>query len=107
MFNPVQHSDKAGAFMGVDLAALHGLDQANRALDMAAAHPATADFVCAKLCRRIFGDAPPQPAFERAKAAWRDHRDAPDQIRRVVAAILVDGDEVGRPPSKLRRLVWR
>jgi uncharacterized protein (DUF1800 family) len=104
VFNPVQHSAAAvGAFMGTDLTALHGLDQANRALDIAAAHPATAAFICGKLCRRIFGDAPPLAVLERAKAAWQEHSAAPDQIKRVVAAILLDGDEIGAAPSKLRR----
>jgi len=103
LFNPVQHSGQAGEFMGVDLATLRGQQQGQRALDMAADHPATATFVCAKLCRRIFGDTPPPAALDRAKTAWLNNRTRPDQIRRVVEAILVGGDEIGLPPSKVRR----
>jgi len=103
VFNPAQHSDAAGMFMGVDLSTLHGIAQGERALDMAAYHPATADFVCAKLCRRIFGDAPPRAAMARARTAWLANREQPDQIARVMRAVLVDGPEIGQPPSKVRR----
>ena len=59
-YNPLQHSTQAGLFMGVDLSEFTGgLEQGRRVLDIVAAHPATAEFVCTKLCRRIFGDSPP------------------------------------------------
>jgi uncharacterized protein (DUF1800 family) len=103
VFNPVQHSGRAGSFLGADLAVLKGMDQGNRAMDLAANHPATADFICGKLCRRIFGDSPPPAVIERARNAWLVHRDQPDQIKRVMAAILVDGPEIGALPSKVRR----
>jgi hypothetical protein len=103
IFNPVQHSEQAGPFLGEDLSALKGMAQGNRAIDIAANHPATADFICGKLCRRIFGDNPPPSVFERARTAWLAHRDQPDQIKRVLATILLDGPEIGAAPSKIRR----
>jgi len=39
----------------------------------------------------------------RGKRAWLANRDQPDQIRRVLSAMLIDGDEIGRPGTKLRR----
>ena len=104
VYNPVQHNTEAGVFMGFDLSKTEGgLSQGKVVLDIVADHPSTADFICTKLCRRIFGDAPPQPAIDRAKTAWTDHLNSPDQLKRVVRTILLDGDEIGNAPSKLRR----
>jgi uncharacterized protein (DUF1800 family) len=102
-FNPAQHNTAAGVFMGVDLSGFTGMDQGNAVLRVIAHHPATADFICTKIARRMFGDGPPSTVIARGKRAWLAHRDQPDQIRRVLAAMLQDGDEIGRPGSKLRR----
>lgn len=108
VYNPIQHNTEAGMFMGVDLSRLTGaMAQGHRVLDIVAAHPATAQFVCAKLCRRIFGDSPPQGALNRAVAAWARHQNRPDQIKQVLSAILLGEDLAGRdmgaPPAKIRR----
>ncbi|MDX2221275.1 MAG: DUF1800 domain-containing protein, partial [Rhodospirillaceae bacterium] len=107
IYNPLQHNDSAGGFMGVDLAPFNTprappMVQGRVVLDILADHPATARFVCAKLARRFFGDAPPPAVLARAVAAWTEHRAAPDQLGRVVAALLL-GPEVGAPAAKLRR----
>jgi len=105
-YNPRQHNSDAALFMGVDISEASGLAepmaQGRRILDILAAHPATAAFISTKICRRIFGDTPPRSAIDRGIAVWAANVHAPDQIRRVVAAIL-HGPEVGAPPSKLRR----
>ncbi len=104
VYNPVQHNDDAGMFMGVDLSHYKvDMAQGRVILDMVAAHPSTADFVCTKLCRILFGDAPPQYVVDRAKAAWKANQDKPDQLKHVMRAILIEGAEIGAPPSKLRR----
>lgn len=105
VFNPAQHNNDAGVFMGDDLSrtAFQGpMAQGQRILDLLAAHPATARFVVGKICRRIFGDAPPQDVLDRAMATWTANVDAPDQIKRVMETILLS-PEMGNPPSKLRR----
>ncbi|MDX2141997.1 MAG: DUF1800 family protein, partial [Rhodospirillaceae bacterium] len=106
-YNRVQHNTQAGQFMGIDLSPFRGdMEQGNVVLDIIAYHPLTADFVIAKLARRIFGDAPPPDVIARAKTAWMVHRNAPDQIGRVLRAILLDGPEIGNAytaNSKLRR----
>lgn len=108
IYNPIQHNTQAGVFMGVDLAPLTApMAQGRRVLDIVAAHPATATFVCGKLCRRIFGDAPPPAVVARAVAAWTANLDRPDQIGRVLAAIVLGEDlagaDMGVPASKVRR----
>ena len=102
VFNPVQHSANAGQFMGVDLTRAKDIAQGRMILDIVAAHPATAQFVCEKLCRRIFGDAPPPAVIARAAAAWTANRGKPDQIKHVLRAVLL-GPEVGAAASKVRR----
>lgn len=102
IFNPVQHSGNAGRFMGLDLSRSQGIAQGRMILDILAAHPATAQFVCEKLCRRIFGDTPPPAAVARAVAAWMANREKPDQIKYVLRAVLL-GPEIGMPASKVRR----
>ena len=108
VYNSLQHNSEAGLFMGVDLASLTApMAQGRRVLDIIAAHPATATFVCTKLCRRIFGDTIPAGAIDRAVSAWTTHSAKPDQLKHVVAAIVLGDDlagcDMGAAPSKVRR----
>ena len=103
-FSPFKHNTKAGRFLGVDLSPYSGIAQGRKVLDLVANHPATAPFICGKLCRRIFGDTPPQSVLDRAVSTWIATRDQPDQIKRVMSAILLDGPEIGTGPAvKVRR----
>jgi uncharacterized protein (DUF1800 family) len=58
-----------------------------KVLDLIAAHPATARFVCTKLCRRLVSDTPPDSLVKAAVQVWTESQKRPDQIKRVVAAI--------------------
>lgn len=104
-YNEVQHNTEAYEFMGVPLHNMvEPMEQGRAVLDIAAAHPATADFICGKLVRRIFGDTPPEAVTERAVEAWTSNQDEPDQIKKVMEAILLDGPEIGESPqAKVRR----
>jgi uncharacterized protein (DUF1800 family) len=75
-----------------------------KVLDLVARHVGTARFICRKLCRRLVADNPPADLVEAAVAVWMANRDAPDQLRQVVRAILrsstfksVWGQKVKRP----------
>ncbi|MGQ9897702.1 MAG: DUF1800 domain-containing protein [Acidobacteriota bacterium] len=63
--------------------------QGQRILDILAANPSTATFVCTKLCRRLIADNPPPGVIKQAVVTWRQTVSAPDQIRRVVRTILL------------------
>lgn len=104
-YNPYQHNNDASMFMGVNLAPLSAdMAQGERVLDILADHPATADFVVTKMVKRFFGENPPQAVVDRAVTTWMDNRSEPDQIRRVVESILLDGTEIGdEAPTRLRR----
>ncbi len=104
IFNPFQHHTGAGEVLGVDLSAESGMAQGQKFLDIIATHPATATFICTKLCTRIFGDNPPQAVVDRATETWLANTEEPDQIGRVLQTILVDGDEIfTAPAAKIRR----
>ncbi len=103
-FNAFQHNTTASKVLGIDLSGLSGMAQGQKFLEIIATHPATATFICTKLCKRIFGDAPPQAAIDRATETWLANTEAPDQIGRVLQSILVDGDEIFTvPATKIRR----
>jgi uncharacterized protein (DUF1800 family) len=74
-----------------------------RVLDLVAAHPATARFICAKLVRRLVGDTPPPGLVKQAVGVWERERSAPDQIARVIRAIALSPDFARSRGAKLRR----
>ena len=59
-----------------------------KVLDLVALHPATARYVCGKLCTRLVSDAPDAALIATAVKAWTEHQRKPDQIARVVEAIV-------------------
>lgn len=105
VYNSRQHNTRAGTFLGRNLANLTAdMAQGRAVLDAIASHPATARHVVGRLMRRIFGDRPPVEAMERGVAAFNANRDTPDQIKHVLRAILVQGNEVFTAPvAKVRR----
>jgi uncharacterized protein (DUF1800 family) len=79
------------------------LADGRRVLDILAAHPATADHLCRKLCRRLVADEPPQSLVDRAVATWSDNLKAPDQMRRVVRTILLAPEFAATWGAKTKR----
>lgn len=71
-------------------------------LDMLAAHPGTARFLCEKLARRFLADDPPAAVVEKMAAEFLAAADAPDQIARVLRVLVLSPD-FAAPPTKLRR----
>ncbi|HXP96691.1 MAG TPA: DUF1800 domain-containing protein [Telmatospirillum sp.] len=63
------------------------LTDGRKVLDLLASHPATARFLCTKLCRRLVADTPPEALVAAATKVWTENRAKPDQIKRVVAFI--------------------
>jgi uncharacterized protein (DUF1800 family) len=59
-----------------------------KVLDLVAFHPATAHYVCFKLCRRLVTDEPPDALVTAAAAVWTQNRNHPDQIARTVRFIV-------------------
>ncbi|MBN9089464.1 MAG: DUF1800 domain-containing protein [Reyranella sp.] len=64
------------------------LADGRRVLDLVADHPATAKYVCGKLCRRLVSDTPDAALVAAAVKAWSEARRQPDQIAHTVEAIV-------------------
>ncbi len=65
------------------------LADGRKVLDLTANHPATARFLCLKLCRRFVGDTPPQSLVDSAAKVWSDASKKPNQIAEVVKHIVL------------------
>jgi uncharacterized protein (DUF1800 family) len=64
------------------------MSDGNKVLDLVADHPATAQYVCGKLCARLVSDTPDKALVAAAAKVWTEQRRKPDQIARVVEAIV-------------------
>ena len=71
-------------------------------LDLLAAHPATARFVCGKIARRLLSDDPPAALVARMAETFLAAQKAPDQIAQVLR-VLVRAPDFAAPQQKLRR----
>ncbi len=73
-----------------------------KVLDLAAFHPATARFVCLKLCRAFVSDRPPQSLVENAAKVWTENAKKPDQIAAVVKHIVLSKEFAASRGAKPR-----
>lgn len=64
------------------------LADGRKVLDLLANHPATARFICTKLCRRLVSDEPPESLVKKATEVWTKNLSSPTQIKEVVKTIL-------------------
>ncbi len=74
-----------------------------KVLDLLAAHPGTAHYVCEKICRRLLMDNPPKELVSAAAQTFLAHRDAPDQIGKVIETIVMSETFEAVPARKLKR----
>ncbi|HUB95204.1 MAG TPA: DUF1800 domain-containing protein [Stellaceae bacterium] len=74
-----------------------------RVLDLVAAHPATARFICRKLVQRLVADDPPPRLVAAAVSVWSQNLHAPDQIAKVVRAIVLSSEFAQSDGAKIRR----
>jgi uncharacterized protein (DUF1800 family) len=72
-------------------------------LDLLANHPGTARFISRKLARRFISDDPPVSIVDAAAATFMQYRDAPDQLKRVVEAILLSPEFRQAWGAKIKR----
>ena len=104
-FNPGQHNTTAAKVLNIAIGSPKSdMDQGRRFLDIIAYHPKTGARIVGKLVRHIFGDAPPITVTARGVAAWNANLTAPDQLKKVIEAIVLGGEEIlSTPSAKVRR----
>ncbi|WP_128516632.1 DUF1800 domain-containing protein [Tabrizicola thermarum] len=97
------HDPYQKRFLGREFPPHRGpMEDGNEVLDILARHPGTAAFVCEKLARRFLSDDPPPALVAQLAEVFLAHADAPDQIARVLRALVLSPD-FAAPPGKLRR----
>lgn len=75
----------------------------NKVLDILAAHPGTARYVTGKMIRRLGVETPTAEYQSRIDKVFLQNIEAPDQLARVIRAIVLDDEFARTPPMKLRR----
>ncbi len=73
-----------------------------KVLDLVAFHPATARFICQKLCRRFVSDNPPRSLVESAVQVWTGAAKKPDQIAQTVKHIALSKEFAASRGAKPR-----
>jgi uncharacterized protein (DUF1800 family)/5-hydroxyisourate hydrolase-like protein (transthyretin family) len=69
-FDPANHDSGAKLVLGQTLAAGRGIEDGEQVLDILAAHPSTARFLCTKLSRLLVTDRPPAGLVDRCAAEY-------------------------------------
>lgn len=84
--------------------AFGGESDGQTVLDLVANHPGTARYIARKLCRRLITDNPPETLVAEIAEVFMANRDQPDQLKRVVRAVILSdafrntfGEKVKRP----------
>jgi uncharacterized protein (DUF1800 family) len=81
------HTARVLSFLLDDLTAPQAAGR--KVLDLVATHPATANFVCTKIIRRLHSDTPPQSLIDKAVATFTAAHDKPDQLAQVLRTIIL------------------
>jgi uncharacterized protein (DUF1800 family) len=89
LFYPPSHDRFQKTVLGRYLRADGGERDGVAVLDMLAAHPGTARHIARKLVRRLIADNPPQRVVDEAARVFMENQKAPDQLKRVVASIVL------------------
>jgi uncharacterized protein (DUF1800 family) len=75
-----------------------------KVLDLVAFHPATAHFVCKRLCQRFVADQPPEDLVKSAAQVFADNAHTPDQLKKVIAHVLLSREFANAQPRLQRPL---
>ena len=94
-FNAATHDTMAKTMLGRTIPAGGAQSDGETVLDMLAAHPSTAKFVCSKLVTVFVSDTPAESLVARCATTFSVHQSSPDQIRQVLGTILSSSEFLG------------
>jgi uncharacterized protein (DUF1800 family) len=98
------HDPYQKRILGVEFRANAGpMHDGEALLDLLAAHPATAKFVCEKICRRLGLENPSAELVDHAAKTWDDNVKADDQIAKIIRTIVLSKEFADAEPRKLKR----
>lgn len=99
-FDPEMHDTGAKTVLGHAFPADRGIEDGLHLMSLVVNHPATATYICRKLCVRFIADAPPQSIVDSAAAVWV----ATDgEIVPVLRHIFTSAEFMASAGQKLRR----
>lgn len=79
------------------------LSDVRSVLDMLAEHPATAEFLASKLCKRFISDNPPQLIIDAVANTLHQNWQAPDQIKQAMETLLKSNEFLNTWGEKIKR----
>ena len=103
-FDESAHFPYTKIVLGKVIPEFHGVQDGKDVLDLLAYHPASARYICRRLCRRLISDNPPESIVQAAADVFIANKSAPDQLKKVVRTILLSqefattwGEKIKRP----------
>jgi hypothetical protein len=103
-FDDSAHFPYAKIVLGKVIPEFQGIQDGKQVLDLLAFHPASARYICRRLCRRLISDNPPESIVQAAADVFIANKDAADQLKKVVRTILLStefrntwGEKIKRP----------
>jgi 5-hydroxyisourate hydrolase-like protein (transthyretin family) len=94
-FDASGHDSATKSVLGTTIPAGGGQSDGDRVLDLVAAHPSTALFICRKLVTYFVSDVPVEALVSRCASTFSAQASAPDQIRQVLRIIFSSPEFLG------------
>jgi uncharacterized protein (DUF1800 family) len=103
VYNEAWHDPYQKRVLGVEFDSHAGpMVDGRKVLDLVAFHPATARYVCKRLCRRFVSDVPTDGLIEATARVFSEHHTSKDQLAKVIEFILMS-EEFQKSPPRLQR----
>jgi hypothetical protein len=102
-FDESAHFPYSKIVLGKVIPEFQGLQDGKDVLDMLAYHPASARYICRRLCRRLISDNPPESVVQAAADVFIANKSAPDQLKKTVRAILLSSEFRNTWGEKIKR----
>lgn len=103
-FDESRHFPYAKLVLDKVIPDFQGIQDGKDVLDLLAYHPASARYICRRLCRRLISDNPPESVVQAAADVFVANQQANDQLKKVVRTILLSeefrttwGEKIKRP----------
>ncbi|QOJ15485.1 MAG: DUF1800 domain-containing protein [Planctomycetia bacterium] len=98
-YNSATHDNGAKTVLGATIPAGGGINDGLTVLGILMNHPSTAAFIAGKLCRRFYGEAPPQSLIDTVAAAYSS---TGGDIKAMLRALFLNMDPQTAPPKYKR-----
>jgi uncharacterized protein (DUF1800 family) len=103
-FDESAHFPYTKIVLGQVIPEFQGVQDGKQVLDLLAFHPASARYICRRICRRLISDNPPESVVQAAADVFVANKNAPDQLKKVIRTILLStefrttwGEKIKRP----------